>query len=159
MIICKLFLVSRFSFSTFHNQESVIWYELELWGIWGFFKHTNLDKGFPLKSAISKARQNLMFSGTSEISEREGERKAQSARYTEGVSQQTEHFVRFLNNGYQMAWRNGGWVVCMCVSYMGSEPHIRDLVRVASFAELQNITLHSLNTDQHVQHSHNQSWD
>lgn len=39
------------------------------------FSSTYLDRGFPLKSAISKALQNLMLSGISGMSIREKKKK------------------------------------------------------------------------------------
>lgn len=43
--------------------------------LWSVFPDAYLDRGFPLKSAISKALQNLMLSGISGMSTREREKK------------------------------------------------------------------------------------
>lgn len=45
----------------------------------GLLKCTYLERGFPLKSAISKALQNLMLSGISEISAGEKEKKEEES--------------------------------------------------------------------------------
>lgn len=51
------------------------------------FSSTYLDRGFPLKSAISKALQNLMLSGISGMSIREKKKKVGEMRVSTMATQ------------------------------------------------------------------------